>query len=483
MTRLITVALVTLLTAAGARAQAPADPNAWRAKQPAPSGVVRFASPKVTKLKLKSGIPVWLVERHELPLVTVLVAVRAGAELATAEKAGLPHLVNRMLLEGTTTRNAIAIAEEVDALGARLHRFTGQDASLVALDALTEALDPSLDLLADVVLRPAFAPKELERVRSELIADLQQLRDEPPQLSMQLFETVLYGTQHPYGLSIRGTEGSLKRITSEDVSTFYRARYVAPNATILAVGDVEPKALLARLEARFGTWPAGARPAPVALPKAAPPRGVTFYLVDRPGAPQAQVRFGTLGLARRDASYPLAVLANEVFGGSFGSRLNMNLREKQGYTYGARAFIVGRRTPGPFSGGGGIKSAATPAAIREILDELDGMRTRPPTGAELESARNRLLLSLAGRFETNSHVAGTLQELMNHGLPPNYYDTLGAKLVRFTPPDISRFAPRLFDPRHVVFGVVGSQKELEPELAKLGKVTIVDEAEWRRLFP
>ncbi|HEY3358690.1 MAG TPA: pitrilysin family protein [Polyangia bacterium] len=481
-TLLAALALALAAAPAASRAQAPADAAAWRAVQPKPAGAITFRSPRVQKLKLQNGIPVWLVERHGLPLLTVTAIVRAGSERSTAQTAGLPNLVNRMLVEGTTTRGPIAIAEESDALGARLGRYTGMDVSLVAMDILAEALDASLDLFADVVLRPAFAPPELERVRHELLADVLQLKDEPARMSVQLAETVLYGPQHPYGMPIRGTESSLKRLARADVAAFYQAHYVAPNAMLLVVGDTTPQAILAKLEARFGAWPGGT-PQPVTLPQPPAVAGPVIYLLDRPRAPQAFVRFAALGLARRDPAFEVGELANEVFGGAFSSRLNMNLREQQGYTYGAHAYLVGRRTPGPFTGGAAVKTAVTADAIRELLAELDGMRTRPPTAAELDEARGRMLLSLAGHFETTGRTARTLDTLMVHGFAPTYYDGLGARLRRLGPKAIARFAPRLYDARRLVFAVIGPRRELEADLAKVGTVTVVDQATLDRLFP
>ncbi len=467
-------------------APAPAAADDWRKTPPRPTGKVAFKAPKLQQFKLSNGIPVWLVERHDLPLVTVQVLVRAGSEHAWSKAAGLPSLVATMLDEGTETLGPLALVEKAEGLGAQLSTGSSMESAWVQVNALSETLEPSIGLLTDVLLHPKFDPAELERVKADRLTDILQIKDSPRRLAGQLLAALMFrGT--PYGLPEIGTESTIKSLTRDDVASFYRSYYVPRNMGVVVAGDVDAKRLKALLDAQLGKLenpPKGLEGGAYAFKQSLP--SVHVYLVDRPGAPQSEVRVATSGLPRGSKDYALAEVANNVFGGNFAARLNMNLREKHGYSYGVYSWAQYRRDSGLMLAAGGIKAEHTSAALLEMLAEVRGMEERPPSAEELALAKNSIVLSLAGRFESNGQVAGSFGELMAFDLPPSSYDKLPAQVAKITGKQVVDFFKSTWRAHDITIVVVGPKKELEKsmqELAGADNYQLIDDAEWAKLFP
>lgn len=417
------------------------------------------------RFTLANGLPVVLVERHELPVVSLQILVMGGA--TSLGRAGLAALTADMLDEGTATRSSMEVATELERLGATFMSSAGVDAGQVELVALRHRLEPSLDLVADVVTAPAFPAGELERVRDERITHLVQQLDDPRALANNALSRTLFGPDHPYGLPLLGTRSSLRGITRADVVAHYRRHYHAGNATVLVAGDVSEAALRELLEPRFGGWHvAEAAPAPAAeaLPTGAP----KVVLVDRPGAAQSEIRVGKVAVDRATPDYFALTALNTVLGGSFTSRLNATLREERGYTYGAGSGFAMRRSPGPFVAQAAVHTPVTDDAVAVFLEEIRRMRDEPVPTDELERAKRYAALRLPQRFETVGDLTARLCEAVVYDLPGDYWSTWVERLLAVDPADVQRAAREHLDPRGTAVVVAGDRAAVEGPLRALG---------------
>ncbi|MFO1428324.1 MAG: pitrilysin family protein, partial [Steroidobacteraceae bacterium] len=460
--------------AAGKPQPLPPETAEWRKAQPAAGPASSLALPVPQRFTLPNGLTVLLLEQHKLPVFAASLYVLRGSEANPPRLPGLAAFTADMLDEGTTTRPALKLADDVAQIGATLGAASSSDQSAVSIAALRRNADAGFALLADVALHPAFAPAEIERLRNERITDLLQQRDEPRALAARVFSRVVYGADHPYGYTELGTEPALKALTRADLEQFWKAGYVPGNAALVVSGDVTPADLQALAAKYFGQWSGTA--AGVQLP-AVPAAGTrTVVVVDKPGAPQTALRIGQVGVPRSSPDYvPLEVMNTEL-GGLFSSRINLNLREQHGYTYGAGSRFVYRRGPGPFYVSTSVRADATAPAVREIFREIERMRAAPVTAAELQLARDSFARSLAGLFETTSQSVGSIGDLYVYGLPLDYYGTLPASIDAVTTADVQRVARQYLAPEKMAVVAVGDRKLIAPGLVdlRLGPVELRD---------
>jgi zinc protease len=345
----------------------------------------------------------------------------------------------------------------------------------VALRALTKNIDQAFDLVSDVALNPAFQQRELDRVRSQRLTLLLQQRDNPNQLAAKVFYKTVYGEKHPYGFVELGTEEAIKGATRDDLMSFWKSGFQPQRAVLVVAGDVSEGQLRPLAEKYFGKWSGGQGERSVSLDNVqSTSRRVVIF--DKPGSPQTQLRVGQLGVKRSNPDYvPLEVM-NTMLGGLFSSRINMNLREKHGYAYGAGSAFVYRRGPGPFFVAGGVRGDATAASVKEIFNELEGMRRAPMTADELATAKDSMERSLPGQFETSPQAAASIGDLFVYNLPLDYYRTLPGKIEAVTGEQAQRVAEKYLNPGQMVVVAVGDRAKIEPELRKLelGPVIAVD---------
>ncbi len=457
-------ALLVLLLVSMAAASPAAGASPDRSKPPAPGPPAKLELPAIQKLALSNGIPVLFIERHRVPLVQVSVVVRAGAAADPRGKAGLANLTAEMLDRGAGGRSTLELSDAVDHLGADLSAGAGWDETLVGLNVPSQRLAEALPLLADVVRRPAFPEEELERVRKELLTELLQWRDEPRALVRVAFARALYG-DHPYGGVTEGSEKSLRAMTQADVRGFHASWFEPGNVTLVAAGDVTPQVLQARLEDAFGSWKgSGVRRAPV--PAARQPRGRSVWLVDVPDAAQSEIRIGRVGPPRNTPDYFPLVVANTLLGGSFASRLNQNLREQHGYSYGAGSVFDFRLSTGPFFAAAAVQTDKTAPAISEFFKELEGIR-RPVSEDELARVRNYVALRYPAGFETVGELAAKLEGKVLFDLPDDYFTTYMDRVAGVTAADLARVTAQWIDPNTVVVVVVGDRKKIEAGIKAL----------------
>jgi zinc protease len=454
--------------------QAEAAETAWRAAQPAPAAASSLALPVPQRFTLPNGLTVLLLEQHKLPVIAANLYVLRGSEANPAQLPGLASFTADMLDEGTTTRSALKLADDVAQIGATLGAGSSSDTSSVSIAALRRNADAAFDLLADVAQRPAFADAEIERLRNERITTLLQQRDDPRALAARVFNRVVYGPAHPYGYIELGTDASLKAITRADLEQFWKAGYVPGNAALVVSGDITADDLRQLAERHFGKWAGVATD--VQLPGAPVAAGRMVIVVDKPGAPQTALRIGQVGVPRSNPDYvPLEVM-NTDLGGLFSSRINMNLREQHGYTYGAKSYFAYRRGPGPFYVGTSVRADATAPAVREIFNELERMRATTVTEDELRLARDSFARSLPGLFETTADSVGSVGQIYIYGLPLDYYGTLPASIDKVGAADVQRVAQQYLAPERMAVVAVGDRKLIAPGLVslKLGPVELRD---------
>ena len=430
--------------------------------------------PPITTRQLPNGLRIVVVEQHELPIADVLLQVRNGGESDPATRAGTAALTSALLTEGTTMRSALAIADQAAYLGVRVSAGSGWEQSTVSLHAPTAQLDSAMALFADIVLHPAFPAPDLERVRKVRLTSLQQLRDRGPAIADRAYATALYGEQHPYGRPLAGTEASIAPISRADLQSFYDTYYRPNNATLLVVGDVKPDDVERRAQALFGGWARGDVPAP-ANARADAPKTTTLVLIDKPGAAQSSFRLGGIGAPRSTKDYFALQVLNTILGGSFTSRLNQNLRETKGYTYGASSGFSMRRLAGPFTASAEIVSAKSDSALVEFMKELRAIRDTVPSD-ELAKARRYLQLGLPEDFETTGSIAGQMLPLITYGIPLDFYNSAVENIGAVTQTDVQRVARQYVDPDRLTLVIVGDRKTIEPGLRALhpGEILIRD---------
>lgn len=442
----------------------PAEP--WRARAPKAGPAPRFTLPQGDSFKLANGLTVIHHYNPALPLVSSQLLVRSGSAANPDDLPGLAGFTAQMLEEGTATRSAPQIADEIAQLGAFLDTGSGVDASSVSLLALRANFAPALDILADIVLRPAFPIAEVERQRADRIGELIQQRDDPESVAAVAAAGALYGSRHPKGYGQLGTEPAIRAATRDDLVDFWRRHYVPANAALVVSGAISRSELKALAEARFGAW----KPADAPGGTPGDPAGTRARLVvvDQPGSPQTALRVTGIGVARDTPDFAALQVMNGALGGMFSSRLNNNLRETKGYTYGIYSGFRYDRTPGPFVIDGSVQASATGASVREIFREIAGMREAPLPAAELAAARDAQLLSLPGAFETNADIGASLAESFVYGLPLDYYARLPAQLRAVTAEQVQEAARAHLDPQKMIVVAVGEKKRILAQLKPLG---------------
>ncbi len=426
--------------------------------------------PPATERRLPNGLRLVVVEQHELPLADFALVLGTGVEADPAGREGLATLTASLLDEGTATRSSLQIADQAAFLGVSLGTGAGWDGSRVTLHTPTAQLDSALALMADVTARPAFPAAELDRLRKERLTGLLQVRDRGPSIADRAFAQAVFGPAHPYGRPASGTEASTRAITRDDVQRFYATYWRPDNATLIVVGDVTPDDVARRVERAFGGWraPAGAPAPAVVVPPAAAPTAARVVIVDKPGAPQSSVRIGLPAASRATADYFPMVVLNTVLGGSFTSRLNQNLRETHGYTYGANSHFDLRRSTGPFLASAEVTGTKTDSSLVEFMRELRTIRDTVVPAAELDKAERYLVLQMPGEFETTGGIAAGLVPVVTYGLPLDYYNSFAARLQEVTQADVERVARRYVDPSRFVVVVVGDRASIEPKIRALG---------------
>jgi zinc protease len=414
----------------------------FRRSAPPPDAEVVYTPPKIEEAKLANGVRVLVVERHELPIVAVEITTVRGADQATP---GVGAFAGEMLTQGTKSKSALEFSDAMGKLGASFSSWVGYDSGGVRGQSVTPRLREMLTLLGDAYRSPAFAPAEVERERARRLTQLAELNDRPSSLLSIAQARALYPAAHPYSTPLLGTEEALKKVKPADLARFHAESFRPESTTIAFAGDITRAEALKEAERLLGAWkgapgPAAAKPVTPAAPPPLAAGAPRVVLVERPGLTQSSVVVALPGVPRSTRDHDAILVLNTLLGGQFSSRLNLNLREKHAYTYGARSSFDMRHGPGPFSAGGAIVRESTGPAVKEILAELERIRKEPVSAEELEDAKTNLIRQLPARFETAGATAATLAGLAVYDLPLDEFATRPARIQRVTREDVQRVA-------------------------------------------
>ena len=446
----------------------PAAGPDW-SKLPGPTMPQGFQPPRYVRRSLSNGIDLWISTWKMLPLVQVSLTVPIGTGDDPEGKAGLAHLTARLLDQGTAWRTATELAEAFEQLGTAVRVGAGRDDTVVGVRVLARNLEPTLTLLAEMLASPRFDPKDFDRERTQQLASLLQGPEDVGWLARRALPIVMYNPDHPYGKPAEGYPETVKRLTLEEVRAFHARGFGPKGATLIVTGDVDPDAVTRTLEQTLGRWRGGSSgPSPRPVAEVKPEPGV-IYLVDKPGAVQSVISVGRHWVDRRDPRYMATLVGNHLLGEDFLSRLNKNLREDHGYTYGARSAFDFRRSKSVWSVSTAVRADATAPALQEILKELDALaKARPITAEEVDKARSAEARSYPEGFESPSGIASALSEIAEFGLPADYLETFLPNLERVSLAETQQSMTEVVAPADRFILVVGDRKTVEPELAKAG---------------
>ncbi|MCU0647181.1 MAG: insulinase family protein [Gemmatimonadaceae bacterium] len=421
------------------------------------------ALPAMTDRTLPNGLRLIVVEQRELPVLDAALVVRTGVESDPAAKRGLATLTANLLDEGAGSRSSLAIAEQSALLGIQLGTGASWDQSTISLHTTMAVLDSALALFADVALRPTFPDGDFTRLKSERLTSLLQEQDRGPAIADRAFAHIVFGDAHPYGTVPQGSRDGVEAITPADVQQFWSQWYRPNNATLIIVGDITPADAERRALQHFGAWTRAALPVrPLfRIPASATAR---IYLVDKPKAPQSSFRLGGVGVARSTPDFYSLTVMNTVLGGAFTSRLNNNLRETKGYTYGANSGFAMRREAGPFVARAEIVAEKSDSALIEFMKELREIR-KPVPADELLKAKRYLTLGYAERFESTRDIAGEIGGVVTQGLPLETLGRFQQNVAKVTAADVQRVATRYIDPAKLAIVITGDREKIEKGLA------------------
>ena len=406
-------------------------------------------------------------------MVTVLAVIDAGATADPAGREGLAQLTAEALREGTANRDGIQILEGFEKLGSSLEAGADWDSTVVSMTLLREKLEQGLSLMTEVLTSPSFPEREVERLKAERLAERAQILAEPRGLADESFSKFLYSEGSRYGEPMAGTSASVSAITRTDVANVFRSRYTPDAVTVIVVGDISAEDAVELVSTTLGEWK-GRRGSRTASPSTQTRRSRAVEIVAKDDAAQAELRLGHVGIPRSHPDYFSVVVMNALLGGLFSSRINLNLRERHGYTYGASSYFDWRRDPGPFMIATAVQSEVSAAAISETLKEIDGMRSDEVPEDELSLATDYLDGVFPIRYETTSSIASALATLVVFGLPEDYYDTYRENIRAIRPSDVLRAAQAYVSPDMLQVVVVADAalvKESVEDLA-LGEVSV-----------
>jgi zinc protease len=467
--RLPVILLVAALSAMPAAAQQALD----RSKIPPPGKAPELHVPAWTKTTLSNGVVLFVSEKHDLPLVSFSLILAGGADqFETAARRGVAGVTASMLSEGTTTRDGEAISNALQLLGTSVNVAVRSESGAMGFVSTTAKFAPTLDIMADMLLRSTFPAPALERIRAQRLVGLNSAKAQPGAIAQRVFPKVVYGTAHPFGQLV--TEDTLKAVTRDDVVAFHKNYFQPGRASIVVVGDVTTVSAQAIVEKALSAWPAGGSKPDFSYPAVQPQKPTTIYLVDKPGAAQSTFAIGLPGPPRSTPDYYAIEVMNTLLGGMFQSRLNANIREEKGLSYGVNSGFAFGKGPGPFRAGGDIMSDKSDVALTEFMKEFRGIEgARPVTDDELQMSKNALVQSLPGMFDSVSSIGNAIGSLWQQGLPDDYYQQYGKHVTAITKDDVVGVAKKYIDLDHLSIIIVGDRKTIEAPLKATNIAPIV----------
>ena len=449
-----------------------------RSTEPALGDPMSLKLPPLERSTLSNGLKIVLAERHTAPVVNFTLMVDSGYSADPADATGTASFEQRMLEEGTPTRDSLKIGEELESLSANFNAGANLDYSLVSLNTLKSTMDPSLDIYADLILHPAFPQKEFQRLQKERLAGIQREKVTPQSMALRVVPTLIYGQGHPYAVPFTGTgtEASVSKMTREDLAKFHDTWFKPNNATLLVVGDTTLGEITPKLEKLLASWQAGNVPKRT-VPRVEEPAKDVVYLIDRPGSGQSVIFGAQLAPPQNDPDAIALQLVNGIFGGKFSSRINMNLREDKHWSYGVRAVLPAARGQRPYISISAVQTDKTKESMMELVKEYNNIAGgKPITAEELKDEQSNTTLGLPGTFETVQQLSGAYGNILQFGLPEDYYNTFTQKTLALTPDRANEIAKKYILPDHLVWVVVGDMSKVESGIRELnlGEVHKID---------
>ena len=447
-----------------------ADVALDRTEMPGAAPSPTFSPPVPTRATLSNGMKVVLVEKPGLPAVAQGLLLRAGGITDPADKPGIASLTATMLAEGTTTRSSRQISDEMEFLGSQLRASASREFATISTETLTSHWQHALEILADVVQNAIFPANEFDRVRSERLTDLSRIADSPQAIAGRASQALLFGTGTRYGHPVSGTEAAIKGLTRDDLASHHAANYSPEGATLILVGDISRDEAVKQAEGAFGGWRSSDATDSAGNADGMPDDGTTtIYIADKPGAPQSVIRSGYLTVPRHHPDYLALNLLNYILGGQFSARLNMNLRQDKGYSYGYMSGIDWLTGPSALTAGGSVQTEVTKESVAETIKEFEEIRSaRPVTQEEFDDAVNGILRGLPNQFETHGQVLNQLVRLVAFDLPDDYFGTYAEEVGNLTLADIHRVAEEHIKAGALKIVVAGDAASVEPAIRELG---------------
>jgi zinc protease len=422
---------------------------------------------------LSNGAELVVTEKHDLPLVALSIDFIGGSyTYEPAAKLGVASFTAQMLSEGTTTRSADELSDAQQLLGTSITAFVSGESGSVRFTALKSRFEPALALLADLLVNPTFPAPALERIRGRTLVTLAQQKDQPNAIATNVFARTVYGGDHPYGRVV--TEETVGAVTRDDVVAFHRAYFRPGRAVITVTGDVDPRAMRAQVEKALAGWASGGERPTFAYPPVPAPRARTIYLIDKPKAAQSVFEIGEPGPARDTPDYYALEVMNNLLGGLFQSRLNHDIREVKGYSYGVGSNFAFGRGPGAFTASGGIVTAKSDSALIAFMTHFKGVQGDIPfTDDEITQGKESLIQSLPARFSSVNGIGGAVASIYTQSLPETYYQDFAAKIAAVGRDDLVRVARKYIDLEHLNIVIVGDRATIEGPLRQTGIAPIV----------
>jgi zinc protease len=402
--------------------------------------------------------------------------VNGGASADPADAPGTANLEQGMLGEGTTTRDSLKIAEDLESLSANFNAGVDRDVAFAELDALKANLDRSLDIYADLILRPAFSQKEFERVQKQELAAIAREKVTPNSTVSRVVPQLIYGKGNPYAEFLTGTDASVSKMTREDLAKYHDTWFKPNNATLVIVGDTTLAEITPRLTQLFGSWKSG-DVAAITIPQVSDPQKDEVYLIDRPGSAQSLIVTAQLAPPQSDPDALALGLVNGVFGGGFASRINMNLREDKHWSYGVSSGLRAARGQRLFMSSSPVQTDKTKESMEQLVEEFKNIvGSKPISAEEVKTQQADATLSLPGRFETVAQVSTGYSTILEYNLPEDYYNTYTEKILAITPEKMNEIAKKYIQPGHLVWLVVGDMSKVEAGIRelKIGEVHKID---------
>ena len=454
------------------------DAKVDRSKPPAAGEPMSLKLPPMQKATLSNGLKIVLAERHTAPVVNLSLMVDSGYAADPSSAPGTASFSQRMLEEGTPTRDSLKIGEELESLSANFSAGANLDWAFVNLNTLALTMDKALDVYGDLILHPAYPQKEFARLQQDRLATIRREKVQPQAMALRVVPQLLYGRGHPYSLPLTGTgtEASVSKLTRENLAKWHDTWFKPNNATLLIVGDTTLAAIKPKLEKLFAGWKPGDVPKKNVTKVAEPEKNVV-YLIDRPDSKQSIIFGAQLGPPRNDPDAVPLQLVNDVFGGNFGSRINMNLREDKHWSYGVFSFLPAARGQRPYLSVSPVETDKTKESLSELVKEYkDIAGGKPIEEKELKDEQSNATLGLPGSFETVQQLAGAYSQILQYGLPEDYFNTFTAKGDVADAESANEIAKRFILPDHLVWVIVGDMSKVEAGIRdlNLGEIHKID---------